>query len=447
MQDSIKCDVCESENATMKCLDCTKNRFFCDICFSVSHKSDKNMAHRKEIISDKDIEERRKNPDQENLGRCDIHKQNKLKYICKSCHLAICSDCVITGDHKGHDAISIQDIQPEIAKMIEEMILSTLSSISHLKNVKSNAEPKETNMKNAIEASKKAIIQSFSQIEKALEKKKDELLKKIDDYDKGIFISLESIFAELTSAHKSLGDKIKAMENARNQNFSAIDAWHFVDKESKEINSVKKQINKSEEIIEKIVGNKVPLPNLYITPVLDSIKTLNFSEMNMNFNFTSLNSENQGKEIKKEQSKSLTSKKLIKFTENISWHENINDRITISWTSCFKDPITKKYYMYEYFDNVKHISEYNNIDDLMMSNTSRHLSLDVGIDGTYTISYNGFLIHSISNSTKIGRTRLADCKLVENLDLGEICFRNSADVLQTFSSFPPSSALCQFPGA
>lgn len=51
---------------------------------------------------------------------CLVHEQCQIEYFCKEDNEAICSRCVIVGDHKGHD---VQTMEDKVRRIIEILFI------------------------------------------------------------------------------------------------------------------------------------------------------------------------------------------------------------------------------------------------------------------------------------------------------------------------------------
>jgi hypothetical protein len=56
--------------------------------------------------------------------QCKEHPDEEVTYFCFDCSCPpICSECVIHGDHKDHDVMTIKKSYPHITARLEDLIL------------------------------------------------------------------------------------------------------------------------------------------------------------------------------------------------------------------------------------------------------------------------------------------------------------------------------------
>jgi len=105
------CEACDINEATLYCLDCAKIHIYCQECFANCHKSDSKKSHKTQVLfAHKSGQEKL-----EEILFCPTHTKKLKEYACLTCNMAICSECSITGDHKKHEAGSIQKGYEKIA--------------------------------------------------------------------------------------------------------------------------------------------------------------------------------------------------------------------------------------------------------------------------------------------------------------------------------------------
>jgi hypothetical protein len=64
---------------------------------------------------------------------CQEHPDEEVSYFCFQCKVApICSECVIHGDHQGHNVVLLKKAYPQIVKTIEELQIQISSKCDEL---------------------------------------------------------------------------------------------------------------------------------------------------------------------------------------------------------------------------------------------------------------------------------------------------------------------------
>eukprot|EP00729_Bicosta_minor_P032684 gene32684-biopygen22475 len=143
-----QCDVCEEEDATTFCGDCSKNKLFCDGCFAAAHKPAKKRGH-----SAIPIEEHLASGPAAHAGggggggaakeppatMCSIHPDEALKHFCNDCNVLVCGTCGIHR-HNGHSFTTIADAvgvhRAAIEALVAEVVVSRNEAVAAANAIK-----------------------------------------------------------------------------------------------------------------------------------------------------------------------------------------------------------------------------------------------------------------------------------------------------------------------
>eukprot|EP00729_Bicosta_minor_P030939 gene30939-biopygen14705 len=151
-----QCDVCEEEDATKYCGDCSKHKLFCDGCFAAVHKSAKKKSHAAIPIE----EHLASGPAAHGAGggaaaaggggggggggaeqptMCHIHTDEALKFYCDDCNVLVCAMCAVT-KHNGHALSPIADAvgvhRAAIAALVAEVVVSRNEAVAAANAIK-----------------------------------------------------------------------------------------------------------------------------------------------------------------------------------------------------------------------------------------------------------------------------------------------------------------------
>jgi len=88
-----QCAICKKENATLWCENDSAK--LCDECDKKSHSGNPLMSGHKRLPLQEAIMQ---------LQMCPFHSNHKAQYYCPTCHLPVCLDCKIKGNHSKGDA-------------------------------------------------------------------------------------------------------------------------------------------------------------------------------------------------------------------------------------------------------------------------------------------------------------------------------------------------------
>jgi len=91
----VKCDICDDEDATMHCVECTQN--FCPTCSKGHQKTKVTAAHQQIPLEDALAG----NATAKRIPRCQKHIGYEVDTHCKTCTEAVCAKCAVE-KHSGH---------------------------------------------------------------------------------------------------------------------------------------------------------------------------------------------------------------------------------------------------------------------------------------------------------------------------------------------------------
>jgi hypothetical protein len=86
-------ETCEEDEGKFVCQQC--DSIFCEKCFDVSHRSEKNKTHEKKEMDEIFVSQ-----------KCPKHEKEKLDLFCVKDEVKICSLCL--DDHQSHEVITIK---------------------------------------------------------------------------------------------------------------------------------------------------------------------------------------------------------------------------------------------------------------------------------------------------------------------------------------------------
>ena len=87
-QNVLRCTLCKSELALMHCNFCYTH--LCKKC-KVIHLSDKSQSH--DVVPIEQL----------NYPKCKHHPTEQREFYCKQCDIPICTSCISSGKHSGHE--------------------------------------------------------------------------------------------------------------------------------------------------------------------------------------------------------------------------------------------------------------------------------------------------------------------------------------------------------
>ena len=114
---NVRCELCEENEATVKCSNCTQ--FFCDTCQKIHLKFKVMVGH--QFIT---IDEALKGGSSSSAPRilhCQRHPHQEVNSYCKTDQTAVCAECVVDF-HKGHDFVRLLRVSQGFKDTISTLV-------------------------------------------------------------------------------------------------------------------------------------------------------------------------------------------------------------------------------------------------------------------------------------------------------------------------------------
>ncbi|CAI9734641.1 brain tumor protein-like [Octopus vulgaris] len=201
--DPIVCTSCKAkEKAIARCSDCAN--FLCPHCVS-AHQYMRCFEDHK-VISFEDMQ----NGDGPKFLKpmfCRIHPSENVKYFCLSCQEVVCNDC-IAEDHQQpeHFTEKISNVDTKFSDEINNLITESKNKIKLFEETSNNLENALTDMQMQRDNVKGLVQETFQSYKTALENRRDELLKDLEE----IHAAQEMSIIEMCH---NVGKKIEKIED------------------------------------------------------------------------------------------------------------------------------------------------------------------------------------------------------------------------------------------
>ncbi|KAK7107702.1 RING finger protein 17-like isoform X2 [Littorina saxatilis] len=214
----ISCSECHINTATCQCIKC--DCLMCRPCFDKVHQMSNSL--RKHIpvgIPNMAIPDERLTLLKKTRSRnCSAHEQCQIEYFCKDDNQAICSRCVIMGDHKGHDVQTLEDKNKECLAEMEPCILTAQETIWRLD--KSEKLMAETMPKAQIDSKEveEEIRLHFRELHSFLQAREEQLLDEVKEASQNATKPIEDMRSylqeEKMNLESALVDAARAMQGS-----------------------------------------------------------------------------------------------------------------------------------------------------------------------------------------------------------------------------------------
>ncbi len=207
----VQCEKCKEATATGYCRDCAK--FVCDACTKVHQKWDELANH--QIVGISEIQD-----ESASLARpkgkviyCSKHRDTALKIFCETCQELICIDCTVRL-HKDHEYDLVTDTFPKHRDEIKAHLqpvrhyLDTVStSLKALETRKEEIKKRRTTLRHDID-------ELVTQIHKALDERKGELVRQLDQTTEQKLYSLAEQEEGITTLQTQLSSCVEFVESS-----------------------------------------------------------------------------------------------------------------------------------------------------------------------------------------------------------------------------------------
>ena len=259
------CEVCDVNQAEVYCLDCVKFHIYCQKCFTNFHRSDSKKSHKTQVFSAPKLGR----DNLEEILFCLTHNKKLKEHACLTCDMAICPDCLITGDHKEHKADSLQKGYEKVVNEFEARAVEH-DGLLKLSENKSNMV---LNYLNAIVkeiVSIKKEVQCYSHnVINLIEKKTAET---VDIIDKEM-ASLREDIELLQKGKEGLKRNIEnCQDNINKINMVSLEVYHKFTKNNGEIQNTRVAFYKWLPIASEASKKYISPPMEHAYKFIDNIK-------------------------------------------------------------------------------------------------------------------------------------------------------------------------------
>lgn len=198
---SLHCTGCKSKesNAVARCFDCAN--FLCPNCEMAHQFMHCFEGHR--VLTLGELQNSKDELRVEKPVNCSRHKNELLKYFCKTCNLPICKECTIIEHTKGlHDYEYLSDIGPKQVEQISQLVEDGRVKSNDLRNMLKSVEHTSNRLQVQYHKAQNEINETFQFYRSMIEERKQEALKE-----------LESVYNSKQVSLTVLGQKVQESVN------------------------------------------------------------------------------------------------------------------------------------------------------------------------------------------------------------------------------------------
>eukprot|EP01022_Parablepharisma_sp_SALTPOND_P029140 TRINITY_DN72666_c0_g1_i1.p1 TRINITY_DN72666_c0_g1~~TRINITY_DN72666_c0_g1_i1.p1 ORF type:complete len:462 (+),score=44.70 TRINITY_DN72666_c0_g1_i1:180-1565(+) len=401
-QSNQKCQFCEGAQATLQCLDCTKQlSFLCEDCYKSGHRIDSKRSH-KIICLDGSSEAIPSPP-----SLCTAHNEIK-KFICQTCEVTICNCCLLIGKHKGHDAVLFKEVSEHVKKVYGEVAKKSTQILSQLKIFQAEALDKKRNAAKSLIDAKKVVNRNFDYMIQLIEGKKKEMLAELEKEHSEIDASV-SYLEELAQQTKERDKKIKGFLQEAEKGITPDRYDELAKRETLTIDDL---MECAENTRLKLIPKSLSRPAIDLSNMKSGIKELmeSYAKLIPVVYIGNPPIAHEGL---------LTSVKMWKIVSKMKSSTNCRG---IAY-----DAATKQVYVAESYKGSS-IKAYNTMADLTNDVILKDVHLPTKYDGNYMVVYKGELYYVIEDAGKIAKVDLASGTTKATLSLPNASKHNGGGV-------------------
>ena len=205
----LECDNCVSgDPAVSRCNSCCQ--FLCKFCED-AHKRFRNTNSHK-LMSIDEVKSAGTSAVVK-PSMCREHEGESLKLFCESCDKLICTDCTIV-EHHDHKFVFAKDAYAKQVGPLSDLLESTKTKVSILKNAIESVVEVNTYVHISAEKAEKLVNDTFDNVIREVEVRRNNLLSDIDCVKKAKIKGLETQKEELEMALGSVKSSVEFTERA-----------------------------------------------------------------------------------------------------------------------------------------------------------------------------------------------------------------------------------------
>ncbi|XP_061168250.1 E3 ubiquitin-protein ligase TRIM71-like isoform X2 [Saccostrea echinata] len=190
-QDVMRCDLCDTAVVQMHCDTCLVN--LCKACVGEHMISDESKKH--EIVRFQLRKSTLIYP------LCKFHKNERCEMYCNQCDIPICSACIASGNHSGHNILQIIKVYNARKEEIER----------EMKEIEQNIYPTYQNIASDVQNRISQLEKEYGDLSTAITKHGEDWHREIDKLVKNLKAEVEKMKAKHHDALKAHKDEINQL--------------------------------------------------------------------------------------------------------------------------------------------------------------------------------------------------------------------------------------------
>jgi hypothetical protein len=188
-EQKLDCTSCKSEEkAVARCSDCAK--FLCSNCVSAHENMTCFADHfvvrfqNDDTLTNSDITPSTRQILKEPIHKplyCKYHLKENLKFFCQTCQIPICSDCITLHQQPKHQYERIVDVETRNIIDLENLLIKAKETINLCQQDYQLVDQYLNDLQEQLETGKQMIDETFQTYRAMLEKRRNELVKEMEE--------------------------------------------------------------------------------------------------------------------------------------------------------------------------------------------------------------------------------------------------------------------------
>lgn len=210
------CRECCKKVATCRCDRC--DFIMCKNCFNQVHSISNTLKQHQAIP----LTSEESSGHVEVSQLCKIHEGKLIEYFCENDNVTVCSRCVITGDHKNHSIVSIEDKNKTVFSEMEPALQTANTVIKKMKKAEKSLGGLFPDMKSETADVIQEINTYFTGLHGILQAREKQLTREVYDAFKAGVEPLYNLKTQMQDDLRQLELSLKAAHRVLNNNEEVV---------------------------------------------------------------------------------------------------------------------------------------------------------------------------------------------------------------------------------
>ncbi|ESO04923.1 hypothetical protein HELRODRAFT_111386 [Helobdella robusta] len=203
----VICTSCKAqENAVARCSDCSN--FLCSNCVTAHNYMRVFDSHKVETF-----DELKNGKGIHKPMYCIVHPTEHFKFYCRTCQVLTCAECMLyLHKQPDHHCERIVDIDRDQRAELKAIVTETKSKMSAFEDTSGKLESLLSDLQQQRDNAHDLIKETFQSFKATLEKRKDDLIKELEDIHSEKELTVMEMFHNLGKTVDKMEDACKFME-------------------------------------------------------------------------------------------------------------------------------------------------------------------------------------------------------------------------------------------